>query len=530
MRREFKALSLGVTAVVVVAVTAVAMRPAAAGTASLENPGFEEGLSGWSCSAVARSVTGQEHSGSKALGAEVSASDHGLCRQTVSIAANTPYTLSAQVEGSYVFLGVSGEDVPSVTTWEAGTGGSYRELSLNFTTGPRAKEVTVSLHGWYGQGTYHADDVALSGRDGTGQTPPPTLSPTDGPKPSSPPSPTVPGKPTATAPAVSPAPTAPTASPAPTDSGVPGPTATSRPSGALAEHALIGYWQNFNNGAKTLRLKDVPAAYDLVDVAFADAVPGRTGAVTFQVDPGLASALGGYTEADLKADVDALHSRGTEVVLSVGGQNGAVSVGDDAAAKNFADSVYAVMREFGFDGIDIDLENGLTPAAMSQALHSLRQKAGSDLIITMAPETLFMQSESSTYLDLALRIKDILTVVHTQYYNSGSMAGCDGKVYSQGSVDFITSQACIALEAGLRPDQVAIGLPASPSAAGSGYVSPDVVGKALTCLSQGKGCGSFTPPKTWPGLRGAMTWSINWDVSAGKGFSDPVSATLESLP
>ena len=59
-----------------------------------------------------------------------------------------------------------------------------------------------------------------------------------------------------------------------------------------------------------------------------------------------------------------------------------------------------------------------------------------------------------------------------QYYNSGSMLGCDGKVYSQGTVDFLTALACIQLQGGLRPDQVGLGLPASPERPGSGYVSP----------------------------------------------------------
>ena len=49
-----------------------------------------------------------------------------------------------------------------------------------------------------------------------------------------------------------------------------------------------------------------------------------------------------------------------------------------------------------------------------------------------------------------------------QYYNSGSMLGCDGKVYSQGAVDFLTAFAGIRLEGGLSPSQVGLGLPASP--------------------------------------------------------------------
>jgi chitinase len=166
---------------------------------------------------------------------------------------------------------------------------------------------------------------------------------------------------------------------------------------------------------------------------------------------------------------------------------------------------------------------------MGAALHSLRSKAGSGLIVTLAPETLFMQSASATYLSLALKIKDILTVVHTQYYNSGSMNGCDGNVYSQGTADFITSQACIAIQAGLRPDQVALGFPASPSAAGSGYVSPSVVDAAVDCLTKGTSCGSFHPPTTWPSLRGVMTWSVSWDKSNGSTFSTTVKGHLRTL-
>ncbi|MEU8600691.1 glycosyl hydrolase family 18 protein, partial [Streptomyces parvulus] len=30
---------------------------------------------------------------------------------------------------------------------------------------------------------------------------------------------------------------------------------------------------------------------------------------------------------------------------------------DSASAANFANSVYSVMQEYGFDGVDIDLEN-----------------------------------------------------------------------------------------------------------------------------------------------------------------------------
>lgn len=148
----------------------------------------------------------------------------------------------------------------------------------------------------------------------------------------------------------------------------------------------------------------------------------------------------------------------------------------------------------------------------------------------MAPQTIDMQSTSNSYFQTALNVKDILTVVNMQYYNSGSMLGCDGKVYSQGTVDFLTALACIQLEGGLSPSQVGLGLPASTRAAGGGYVSPTVVNNALDCLTKAANCGTFKPSKTYPDLRGAMTWSTNWDAASGNAWSTSVGAHVHALP
>jgi chitinase len=298
----------------------------------------------------------------------------------------------------------------------------------------------------------------------------------------------------------------------------------------LPKHTLTGYWHNFVNPATELRLSAVPNDYDVVAVAFATAT-STPGAVAFGVDSGLSAALGGYTNDQFKADVATLHSRGKKVLISVGGETGTVSVGDANSATNFANSVRSIMATYGFDGVDIDLENGVNPTFMAQALRNLRNQVGASLIITMAPQTIDMQSTGGSYFALALNIKDILTTVHTQFYNSGSMLGCDqAQAYSQGSVNFITALACIQLENGLRPDQVAVGLPAGPGAAGGGVVAPSVVTSALDCLARGTSCGSFHPPHTYPGIRGAMTWSINWDVSNGNNFARTVAPFLDTLP
>ncbi len=293
---------------------------------------------------------------------------------------------------------------------------------------------------------------------------------------------------------------------------------------AVPAHAVTGYWQNFDNGATVQTIADVPEAYDIVAVAFADAT-GTPGQVDFTLDPAL-----DYTEDAFKADIAAKQESGKSVVVSVGGERGAVSVNDAASADAFATSVLGLMEEYGFDGVDIDLENGLDSTYMTQALEAIHAGAGDGLVVTMAPQTIDMQSPDNEYFKTALNIKDFLTVVNMQYYNSGSMLGCDGRVYAQGTVDFLTALACIQLENGLDPSQVGLGTPASPQAAGGGYVDPGVVTDALDCLTRGTGCGSFQPERTYPGLRGAMTWSTNWDAGNGNAWSDTVGPHVDGLP
>ncbi|MGP3927129.1 chitinase [Streptomyces sp. 8N616] len=293
---------------------------------------------------------------------------------------------------------------------------------------------------------------------------------------------------------------------------------------AVPKHAVTGYWQNFNNGATVQKLKDVQDEYDIIAVAFADAT-GTPGQVDFKLDP----AVGYGSEDEFKADIASKQDAGKSVIISVGGEKGAVSVNDSTSADNFANSISGLMDEYGFNGVDIDLENGLNSTYMTQALKAVHAKH-SDVVVTMAPQTIDMQSPDREYFKTALAIKDFLTVVNMQYYNSGSMNGCDGKVYSQGSVDFLTALACIQLENGLDPSQVGIGVPASTSGAGSGYVEPSVVNAALDCLAKGSGCGSFKPDKTYPGIRGAMTWSTNWDASNGSNWSKTVGPHVHGLP
>ena len=513
-KRTRAALATAVAAALAVGGAVFATQAQAASSNILTNGNFGTGtLSGWTCdSGTGSVVTSPVYSGDTyALAGAANNSDDAQCTQTVSVQPNTAYTLSGEFQGNYVYLGVSG----GVDTWTP-SASSWTALSTSFTTTASQTSVTVYTHGWYAQGTYYADNLSLVGPAGSG-----------GGSTSASASATT-ASPSASATSASPSasPTTTTASPTATSTGTSGGGGNS----GLPKHVLAGYWQDFTNGAKALTLAQVPTGYNLVDVAFATADSSNDGGVTFSIDSGLSSALGGYTAAQFTSDVATLHSRGQKVILSVGGQDGTITIGSSSAATAFANSVYALMKQYGFDGVDIDLENGVNVQYTAQALQDLRSLAGSSLIITLAPQTIDMYTTGSDYFQLALDIKSILTISYTQYYNSGSMNGCDGNVYSESTENFMTALACTQLQGGLNPSQVGLGLPASSSAAGSGYVSPSLVDNALDCLASGKNCGSYVPPSTWPGIGGAMTWSINWDASNGYAFLNTVGAHLAAMP
>uniref|UniRef100_A0AAU1LX74 chitinase n=1 Tax=Streptomyces sp. NBC_00148 TaxID=2903626 RepID=A0AAU1LX74_9ACTN len=565
-RRRVRPLLGGAVAVVAagaLGVTGLVSTAQAADINVARNAGFESGLAGWTCSGGSGAVVSSPvHGGSSALKATPAGQDNAKCTQTVVVKPGSTYTLSSWVQGGYAYLGASGTGTTDVSTWSPGSS-SWTQLRTTFTTGPSTTSVTVYTHGWYGQAAYVADDVEVTGPDGGGGTDPGPSIPgapaglavgtttsssvaltwnavsgatgytvyRDGTKAttSTGTSATVTGLAADTAYqfSVSATNAAGESVKSATVSGRTAKTATGPgPTTSVPKHAVTGYWQNFNNGAAVQKLGDVPADYDIIAVSFADAT-ATPGAVTFNLD---SAGLNGYTVAQFKADIKAKQAAGKNVIISVGGEKGAVAVNSDASATAFADSVYALIQEYGFNGVDIDLENGLNSTYMTKALRSLSSKAGSGLVITMAPQTIDMQSTSGEYFKTALNIKDILTVVNMQYYNSGSMLGCDGKVYSQGSVDFLTALACIQLEGGLAPSQVGLGVPASTRGAGSGYVAPSVVNAALDCLAKGTGCGSFKPSRTYPDLRGAMTWSTNWDATAGNAWSGAVGPHVHGLP
>ncbi|MFG2486498.1 chitinase [Streptomyces virginiae] len=569
--------------------------PAAAADADLvRNGGFEAGLDGWSCSGGSGAVvTTPVHGGGSALRATPAGQDNARCSQTVTVKPDSAYTLGAWVQGAYVYLGASGTGTTDVSTWTQ-TPGAWKQLTTTFRTGPSTTSVTVYTHGWYGQPAHLTDDLTLVGPDpgGPGQPQLPaaptglTASATsstsvaltwsavpgatsytvhrDGAAPLSvtSASATVTGLTAATTytfqvSAANAAGTSPQSAPATATT----PAGGGGGGGGLPAHALVGYLHtSFANGSGYVRMADVPASWDVINLAFGEPTSVTSGDIRFRLCP-VAECPNVESEAEFKAAVKAKQAAGKKVLISIGGQNGQVQLASTAARDTFVSSVSKIIDEYGLNGLDIDFEGHslslatgdtdfrapTTPVIVNliSAVKTLKAKYGPDFVLTMAPETFFVQlgyqyygsgpwggqdPRAGAYLPVVHALRDDLTLLHVQDYNSGSIMGLDNQYHSMGGADFHIAMTDMLLTGfpvagntarvfpALRQDQVAIGLPAT-TGAGNGHTSPAEVTKALDCLTKKTDCGTYQTHGTWPGLRGLMTWSINWDRFGGWEFS-----------
>jgi chitinase len=314
----------------------------------------------------------------------------------------------------------------------------------------------------------------------------------------------------------------------------------------LPKHILIGYWHNWHNhAAPFVRLRDIAPHFDVINIAFA--VPSRAANGEIAFVPHI------LTE-EFKADVTHLQSLGRKVLISIGGAAGSMVIDDIAARHNFVDSVTAIIREYNFDGMDINLEGKIildpgdtdfrkptSPAIVHliMAIREIRNNFDSDFILSMAPETVNVQAAfttysglSGSYLPLIHDLRDILTWLQVQHYNSNALRGLDGENHLPGTTDFQIAMADMLLKGfpvqgnpqhifpPIKPEQLVMGLAAFPDAVNNGYLAPDQFQKVFNDLTNaGKSAA----------LRGVMTWSINWDSANHHQFSDSLGTYLHSL-
>jgi chitinase len=331
----------------------------------------------------------------------------------------------------------------------------------------------------------------------------------------------------------------------------PKPTVAAVPlSGSPNGHQLIGYWTG------TFPLREVSPQWDLILVAFAE--PDKNapqGTMQFHLRAGL-------DPEQIKSDIAYLKSQGKKVMISLGGGGRYFTLNDSASIPNFVSSVTQIVTDYGFDGIDLDFEtpslnidpgdtdfkHPTTPSIVNviSALRQLHDHFGPAFMISLVPEGsqgpagyTSYGGQFGSYLPITYAIRDILSFIDAQDYNTPPLEGLDGEIYQSNSVDYHAAMTELLLHGfnvGGDSKQFFPPLLASKVAVGflNGYTSPTIVKQAMDYIITGKApvgvAYKLREPTGYPGMIGAMFWTIDADRRSNYIYSNIVGPQLHSYP
>ena len=337
----------------------------------------------------------------------------------------------------------------------------------------------------------------------------------------------------------------------------PQPTVTPVPkSGSPNGHWLIGYWVGYGPAGSALPLREVSPQWDVIIVAFATPDKnGPEGTMQFHTPAGL------DTE-QFKTDIAFMQSHGKKVMISLGGGGEYFTLADPKRIANFVSSVTRIVTEYGFDGIDIDFEtpslsldpgdtdfkHPTTPSVVNliSALRHLHDHFGSPFMISLVPEGTQIPAgypsyggQFGSYLPITYAIRDILSFIDVQDYNTPPLEGLDGEIYQAGSVDYHAAMTELLLQGFNVGGDLKYSFPPIPAdkvAVGflTGDTTPTIVSQAMDYIITGKApAGSqykLRQPAGYPGMIGAMFWTIDADRRDNYEFSNVVGPLLHGYP
>jgi chitinase len=323
-------------------------------------------------------------------------------------------------------------------------------------------------------------------------------------------------------------------------------------------HELIGYWTGDGPGGTLLRLRDISPQWDVIIVAFANVDHhAPEGTMQMHVHP----PRPGQPPMDLaqfKEDIARLKSQGKKVLISLGGGGEYFTLAQQASIPNFVNSVSRIVTEYGFDGIDIDFETpslDLDPGDtdfrhpktasivnLISALRELRERLGPAFMLSLVPEGTQIPAgyagyggQFGTYLPLLWGVRDILSFVDVQDYNTPPLQGLDGEIYQLGSVNYDAAMTELVLHGfpvggptgesfpPVRADKVAVGFLV-------GTATPTLVSQAMQYLITGAAPArteyKLRQPMGYPAMIGAMFWTIDGDRNENYSFSNSVGPQL----
>ena len=328
------------------------------------------------------------------------------------------------------------------------------------------------------------------------------------------------------------------------------------PSGHPNGHQLIGYWEGYGAANAIFPVREISPQWDVILVAFA--TPDHNapeGTMQFPTPAGL-------TPEQFKADIAELKSHGKKVMISLGGGGQHFTLADSRRVPTFVSSVINIVSEYGFDGIDIDFESPslsidpgdtdfrhpTTPSIVNliSALRRLHDHFGPKFMISLVPEGTQIPSgypsyggQFGSYLPIVYAIRDILSFVDVQDYNTPPLQGLNGEIYQPGSVDYhaaMTELLLYGFDVGGDPRYHFDPMPADKVAVG--FLTPDttpaIVSQAMDYIIAGKAPAGakykLRNPAGYSGMIGAMFWTIDDDLRHNYNYSNTVGVQLHGYP
>ncbi|KAI8336186.1 glycoside hydrolase superfamily [Chlamydoabsidia padenii] len=225
------------------------------------------------------------------------------------------------------------------------------------------------------------------------------------------------------------------------------------------------------------------------------------------VDNGTFSGTSLIDCSSISSDIQFCQSQGKAVTLSLGGATGGAGFQSDKQASGFADTIWNLFlggssstRPFGeavLDGVDLDIEGGGSNYynTFLAQLRSHFTDADKKYYITAAPQCVYPDANLGATIS-----ENSIDALYVQFYNNPcglQTWGTSG--WNYGVWDYWARN--------ISPNKdikVYIGAPASPSAAGGGYVPLDTLSNI-----------ALSTRKAFPSFGGVMFWDASQAVANG---------------